>query len=165
MSITPLKYTSPESVDIISDKLHRLWYADKQIVAYKLLEANQETIANWGEIASATIQDWDHAKPYLALHDLSSPGVALRYSTANKNILLPGITEEGTHAIQSILEGNAFRANVAVVVSVQFSGHITNTFAQLEAHRRTEEYISFNVFSQHDAALEWLLSVLTRLSK
>jgi hypothetical protein len=143
----------------ISENIQISWHGDQQVVAYKLLSGDTSTIQEWGNITARTILDWDCAKPYLALHDISYPGVAMRYSSRYKNILTPAITEEGMGLIQHLLaDPKPFVARIAVLVSVQFSGHITQTFARLEERRLKEDRIQFKIVTDHTKALNWLLS-------
>ncbi len=161
MTTSPTSYEKPECIDHITEAFQRRWFANSQIVAYKPLDGNRQTIMQFGQTTSATISQWDRQRPYLAIHDLSSPGVALAYSTKFKNILRPGVTEEGTESIKSIIEdAQHFRAKIAIVVSLQFSGHITSMFAQLEARHQQSDHITFEVFTEAEAALNWLRSFL-----
>ncbi len=152
-----LNWQKPEIIEMPSENLELRWYADRRMVVYKLYSGDTTTVMAWSRIAVETITNWRTPKIYLAAHDISCPGVAMRYSSKFKNILLPAITDQGMQAVQQTINNPAlFQARIAILVSDQFSGHITQVFAQLEKHRQKSDHILFNVFTEECSALNWL---------
>ena len=153
---------TPDRIDQMSVYLQRKWYASDRIVVYKPYTGDESTIAEWSRVAADTIRNWKHPQIYLAIHDISQPGVAMKYTSRHKNILLPGVTDEGMQAIRDSTDNRQlFEARIALLVSGQFSGHITRTFAQIEAYNRIDEHGQFKIFIDENAALNWLSSFLT----
>ncbi|MBL8161644.1 MAG: hypothetical protein JNJ61_06620 [Anaerolineae bacterium] len=143
-------------------KLRLNWHDDQRIVVYKITNGERTTFDTWARLAVEIIRAWHPSQRYLALHDISHPGIALQYSSFSRNILLPAVTEEATASIQDVVgDTERFQASIALVVSSQFSGYLTNTMAQLESYRRQFQNLSFKVFADENTALGWLRSHLS----
>ncbi len=153
--------TGPNQTEQIIEGLYQEWYADGRLVAYRLEHANKEIITAWSELVVKNLKTWDSAKPYLALHDLSYPGVVMKFSMIQKNLLNLAVTDQAQQQIDDIVSPYAdFRAQVAILVSIQLSGYLASTFAEFEALRQRSKNISYRVFTERDSALKWLTAEL-----
>ncbi len=133
------------------------WFYDNRIVAYTLEYATVATLENWTMKAFDEIRNWPKNQPYLALHDLSQPGVGLLYMTATKyDIYNIAITPGGKQRVEEIVEHYPeWRLALAVVVSTSLSGQLAKlnmTFKQDVLGQRTKA----KAFFGRESALTWL---------
>jgi hypothetical protein len=127
------------------------------IIAYTLSSAQSSTIAAWSDLAVANLHDWPKDRPYLALHDLSHPGVGLLYLTAVEfDPFNVGVTPGGRRAVYDLMaEKPDWQIVLALVVSTSLSGRLTRL--------RVADIISdlpritSRTFFKRSAALEWLM--------
>lgn len=130
---------------------------DDAIVAYTLQSAQMATISAWSDLAVNKIKGWPKNRPYLALHDLSNPGVGLLYLTAVEfDPFNVGVTPGGRNALRDLLAANPdWPVVLALVVSTSLSGRLT----RLRITDVIEDLpkITSRTFFKRSAAIEWLL--------
>lgn len=91
------------------------------------------------------------------LHDLSYKGVALTFSAVQKDLLNLTITTDNLNELRSIIDGGTgFKVKVAILLSMQASGHLTKVFAELESSRKSETNIEYRMMTTEDSAMNWL---------
>jgi hypothetical protein len=127
------------------------------IVAYTLSSAQTRTISAWSELAVSKLKQWPKDRPYLALHDLSNPGVGLLYMTAVEfDPFNVGVTSSGHHAVRELLEANTgWPIVLALVVSTSLSGRLTRLRITDNPHDKS--VITSRAFFKRSAAVEWLM--------
>jgi len=127
------------------------------IRVYRLEQGKSDVINAWAEHVNQLLQGWDKSQPYLALHDLSYRGVVIQFTTRQKNLLNIAVTDKNLPNVAPVIDqATGFTARVAILVSVQFSGHIAGVFAELYARRHRDSHIEYQVFTERQAALNWL---------
>lgn len=127
------------------------------IVSYTLSSAQSTTIAAWSDLAVAKLRDWPKDRPYLALHDLSHPGVGLLYLTAVEfDPFNVGVTPGGRRALHDLLaEKPDWQIVLALVVSTSLSGRLTRL--RMADIISDLPKITSRTFFKRSAALEWLM--------
>lgn len=146
--------------DELEPGIIREWYLDKKIVAYRVATVTQSTADAWGRLIVKTLDEWPKDRPYLALHDLSAPGVALIYaSLTNFDIVNIGVTAERRLEAEKFFdEYPEFRARVCINFNLSFSGRmgkvLTSTFVD------NHPSVLYKTFYNREKALAWLNSAL-----
>lgn len=127
------------------------------IVAYTLLSAQATTISAWSDLAISKLKDWPKDRPYLALHDLSYPGVGLLYLTAVEfDPFNVGVTESGHREVLNLLASNHdWPIVLALVVSTSMSGRLTRL--RLADLVSASSEITSRAFFKRSAAVDWLM--------
>jgi hypothetical protein len=133
------------------------WLADNKIVAYSLASAKLAALNAWSEVAMQTLAAWPKDRTYLALHDLSNPGVSLVYSTAVQNdIFNIGVTPGKRQAVNDLLDAYPdWKVALAVVISASYSGSITKLKASSKG--APDLRVHTKAFFDRDYAIAWLL--------
>jgi hypothetical protein len=145
---------TPQQSEIVVDGLQCDWYGGKQIIGYKLLTADEEVVKQWGGHVTDVLSQWSPDQPYLALHDLSAPGVAVFYMVyRNYEILNFAITADNTLA-HAHLAKHKHPARVAVVLSMSLSGRTTYQVAIPK--NADDSPINYRGFFKREQALQWL---------
>ena len=136
---------------ITSERLY-----DDRVIVYTILSVNLTAINRWSSSAIQTLEDWPKNRPYLALHDISRPGIGLLYVTAVQNdIFNIGVVPEARKRIQEdLLKPNPdWKVALALVVSPSLSSRL----AQLLFHDATDETpIHRKAYFDRSSALTWL---------
>jgi len=151
---------SPLAVEEMGSGIFREWYLERQLVAYRITSVTQSTAEAWANIVIKTIDEWPKDRPYLALHDLSAPGVALIYaSLTNFDMVNIGVTPERRLDAEKYFNDNLqFNARVAVNFNLSFSGRmgkvLTSTF--IDNHPA----VLYKTFYNREKALGWLQNAL-----
>ncbi|MFP4437055.1 MAG: hypothetical protein ACLFVO_07390 [Chloroflexaceae bacterium] len=159
---TELNINTPDAVDEISPHLHRCWYASRRIVVYDIFDISRGIINDWAELALNTIQTWAAGQPYLALHNISYRGVAMKYSGLHLNIINPAITDEGRQRLSAILrEKENFQGCIAPLVSIHFSGYFTRVLTDKALRNRPARNFQYKIFTEKEPALSWLATAIT----
>ncbi|MBL8132291.1 MAG: hypothetical protein JNL42_10575 [Anaerolineae bacterium] len=129
---------------------------DGRVIAYTVSSVSRAAINQWSSIAVQTLQDWPKDRPYLALHDISKPGIGLLYAASVDNdIFNVGIVPAARPRIQEeILKPNpGWSLALALVVSPSLSGR----FARLLFHDASQETsIQQKAYFDRSSALAWL---------
>lgn len=72
------------------------WYNKHEVVAYKLEIVNEDIINKWARYVIDRLENWDKSKPYMAIHDLSKPGISLQFAAlVNFDMMNIGVTMGG----------------------------------------------------------------------
>lgn len=127
------------------------------VVAYTLSSAQTSTISAWSNLAVSKLSEWPKDRPYLALHDLSHPGVGLLYLTAVEfDPFNVGVTQMGRQKAHEIMAAHAgWPVVLALVVSTSLSGRLTRL--RMADIISDLPKITSRTFFKRTAALEWLL--------
>lgn len=156
-----LYITLPDSVDEISTYIRRSWYAEGRIVSYEIFDISRAIVNEWSNLTIETIRSWPPGQPYLALHDISHRGVAMKYSGLHLNIINPAITDEGKERLFKLLKEDVhFRGYIAPLVSIHFSGYFTRVLTAKELQRQSAPHMQYKIFTEREAALRWLEGVI-----
>lgn len=136
--------------------VQREWYLNKRVVAYRLVIVTQATIDIWARLVIQTLEEWPKDRPYLALHDLAAPGVALIYaSLTNFDMINLGITaEKRLQAEQFFDDYPGFRARVAVNFNLSFSGRMGKILTSTLVDNHPA--VTYKMFYNRDKAFAWL---------
>jgi hypothetical protein len=134
----------------------RDWIDDNRIVLFRLHAATASAINHWSETALQTLQDWPQDRPYLALHDLSQPGIGLLYMMAVQyDVFNIGITPDGRKCAASMIRARPdWLLSLALVVSYSLTGRM----AKLRVFQTDTEdfHLQTKVFFNLRSAEEWL---------
>lgn len=127
------------------------------VVAYTLSSAQTSTISAWSNLAVSKLAEWPKDRPYLALHDLSHPGVGLLYLTAVEfDPFNVGVTQMGRQKAHEIMAAHTgWPVVLALVVSTSLSGRLTRL--RMADIISDLPKITSRTFFKRTAALEWLL--------
>ena len=150
---------TPESVEEVFPGLICEWYFDKQIVCYRLTQVSHARVEQWADFAISIIEKWDKDRPYLTLHDLSTPGVSLQYaSIVDFDTTNIGVTAEGRKKVNALMAKHPdWLANVALNFSMSLSGQVN----KLLAHRsQIQSFISYKLFYSHEKSINWLMEFM-----
>lgn len=130
---------------------------NEAVVAYTLSSAQTSTISAWSNLAVSKLADWPKDRPYLALHDLSHPGVGLLYLTAVEfDPFNVGVTQMGRQKAHEIMAAHTgWPVVLALVVSTSLSGRLTRL--RMADIISDLPKITSRTFFKRTAALEWLL--------
>jgi len=160
MNFEPSKSFQPDSTEEIAPGLFCDWYQDRQLVAYRLLQVSQPAIQAWADFVVKVLTDWDAGKPYLALHDLSQPGVSLQYATlVGFDTMNLGITNMGREQAEHIVDtADGLYVRVAMNFNLSVSGHMNKVLA--DNRQRSHPFIEYRTFYNREKALEWLNKLL-----
>jgi hypothetical protein len=134
------------------------------VVAYTLSSAQTSTISAWSNLAVSKLAGWPKDRPYLALHDLSHPGVGLLYLTAVEfDPFNVGVTQMGRQKAHEIMAAHTgWPVVLALVVSTSLSGRLTRL--RMADIISDLPKITSRTFFKRTAALEWLLQHCTTQS-
>lgn len=132
------------------------WFFDNSIVLYRLTAISSEIVENWATLVLETIEAWDTQKPYLALHDLSQPGVSLQYAAiTNFDLMNIGITMTGRMQAEKFFDQHvSLKARIAVNFNLSLSGQTNRTL--MNYLNRYHSSIRYKTFYSRDKAFLWL---------
>src|SRR5690349_14073610 len=104
--------------------IEREWLYDQRIISYVVRSIDVKILCQWTETAVEGLTQWPSHRPYLALHDLTSGGVAMLYSMATGcNVLNVGITAAGNEQAKQLARAHPQREmRLAVLVPESVSG-------------------------------------------
>lgn len=147
----------PESSETVIKGLVREWYHGKQVVLYRLLMASEETVQRWADLVQDTLREWPRTAPYLAIHDLSQPGVSLQYAAlVNFDMMNIGVTLEGRLACDDLFDAEPlWSARVAIQFNLSLSGQTNRTL--MGYLNRDHPSVRYKTFYHRGKALRWLL--------
>jgi len=146
-------------VEEIAYGITREWYFDRRIVVYAISLLNITILRIWANEVMSSLVSWSKDRPYLALHDLSTPGIGLSYIVLARAYLLnPAITSFGSDQLRKLMEAHPdFRVYLAVVLSQNYSELITPATAQ--RFTADNPRITTAIFFDRSVALQWLVDV------
>jgi hypothetical protein len=140
----------------ITEGVQQSWYNNHQIVAYKLTNVTPTSLNDWSDYVIAALEACSKDKPYLAIHDISQPGLGLLFSTAVRNdIFNIGIIPKANEKVQSIVKANPdWQLRLGLVLSASLSGRLARILFQKNS---PDSQVQFKAFFYRDPALEWLI--------
>ncbi|MDX2163437.1 MAG: hypothetical protein SF162_19120 [bacterium] len=152
---------TPPQLEEVFPGLIREWLYDRQIVVYRLTTVSQTIIQQWEGLVLKTMEAWDKAKPYLALHDVSETGVSLQYATLVRfDLMNIGITDPGRELAEAYFnEFPEFRARVAIGFNLSVSGQVSQTV--MDRLKMKHPSITYKTFFNRERSLVWLSDALT----
>lgn len=160
MNSLEMESLAPIQIDEICAGLACEWYLDKRIVVYKLTAVTHKVIEVWADTVVQTIQEWPEDLPYLAIHDLSTPGVSLQYASfVNFDTTNIGITDDGRQQVFQMIDARPnFFAQVAFNFSMSLSGQVNRLLAD---RQNRHPFIQYKLFYGQNRALAWLTETMT----
>ncbi|XWX05672.1 hypothetical protein VZO05_16050 (plasmid) [Aggregatilineales bacterium SYSU G02658] len=149
----------PDSSEVLAKGLVREWFHDRRVVLYKLTVATPEIIAVWAEAVQDCLRTWPRTSPYLAIHDLSQPGISLQYAAlVNFDMMNIGVTLEGRMACDDLFDAEPlWSARVAVQFNLSLSGQTNRTL--MGYLNRDHPSIKYKTFYHRGKALRWLMNL------
>jgi hypothetical protein len=154
---TNFDLAAPEAIDHASPHIRRSWYANRRIVVYELLDVSQTIMNEWAQLALDTIQAWAPGQPYLALHDISQHGVAMKIGWLHADLRNPAITDFGRARLFPTPAAEArFQGRIALLVSLQLSGNFARVLVDQRSARPPQAGLQHKCFTTREAAFEWL---------
>ena len=153
-------FSQAERIDEVTSGLNRAWYFDKRLVVYQVTKVTPKLLDTWSDLVIQTLTDWPKEHPYLAMHDLSAPGVAMIYaSLTSYDMLNLGVTPDGRLRAEEIFNQHLdFRAKVSVTFNLTLSGHIGKTLVNIYLDKHPS--VQYKSFYGQDGALRWLTADL-----
>jgi len=155
---------APEHVEEVYTGITLEWFLNRKVVAYKITAVSKTIVDRWASHALRILREWPEDQPYLALHDLSWPGVSLQYAVMvdfqTTNI---GVTPAGWDQVARLIETRCgFQARVALNFNLSVSGHANKALADYRnEHRRlVRPIIEYRTFYDRSKSLTWLSAVL-----
>src|SRR5688572_9930645 len=137
----------PEEIIRITDSLEVKWYVGRQIVVYRVNSLNQEILEIWQGIITETAKQWHPNQPYLALHDLSEPGVG----TALSLISLKHDHSWRADFMDLVTPYVKAPMRIAILYAPTMSGNLAKISAEIETYEHNVQ-----TFYDQDNALAWL---------
>ncbi len=152
---TLIDFSAPDSTETVVSGLTCDWYAQQQIVSYTVSSADEGIMSAWGNRVTEVLKGWDVNKPYLALHDLSMPGVAVFYMVyPSYKVLNFAVSPQNMTQARAILNTHQHPARVAVVLSMSLSGRTAHQ--TIDVNDSDSSNVLYESFFQREKALEWL---------
>ncbi|MCA9905860.1 MAG: hypothetical protein KC547_18520 [Anaerolineae bacterium] len=126
-----------------------------QILTYTLHSPARATLVEWSNVVLESLENWPKDKPYLAVHDISQPGIGMLFCSAvNNDIFQLAVLPETKARIDVLLGAHPdWTVALAVVVSGSLSGHLSKV---LFARAQTDAAYATKAFFHKDIALRWL---------
>lgn len=146
----------PDETEEVHTGIVREWFNEKRIVAYRITAMTAQIVDAWADIVVDSLKAWPKDRPYLALHDLSQPGVSLQYAAlVNFDMMNIGITMPGRILAEEIFDQHeVFKAKVAINFNLSLSGQTNRTL--LNFLGRENPNIRYKTFYNRNKALTWL---------
>jgi len=139
----------------IATGITREWLYEGRIVSYTANSVSVASVNAWSDTALETLETWPEDQPYLAMHDVSQPGIGLLFLTAvESDIFNIGVVPSARQRVQEIVDSRPdWQLALAIVVSASLSGRMTKLlFQQAQPGSR----IQVKAFFHRSAALKWL---------
>lgn len=165
LSLDPKKTYIPDASDEPFNGILREWYNGREVVSYKLTAISPVIVEKWADLVLETIADWPKNKPYLAIHDLSQPGVSLQYAALVKfDMMNIGINDDGRIRAEVEFDKNPnWMGRVAVNFNLSLSGQTNRTL--MNFLDKTHPAISYKSFYNRTKSLRWLTTGITDTSE
>ncbi len=146
----------PDSSDKPFAGMVREWYQQQSIVLYRLTGISSDIVDRWANLVLATLNTWDKNRPYLAVHDLSQPGISLQYAAlVNFDMMNVGITIEGQTLAEELFDRHpGWRGLVAVNFNLSLSGQTNRTL--MNFLNRPNPAVQYKSFYNRNKCLRWL---------
>lgn len=165
MSLDPKKTYIPDATDEPFSGLQREWFNNHEVVLYKLTAVSPTIIEKWTALVLETLQAWPKDKPYLAIHDLSQPGVSLQFAALVRfDMMNIGITEDGRINAEVEFDRHpGWIGRIAVNFNLSLSGQTNRTL--MNFLDKTHPAISYKSFYNRTKCLRWLTTGITDTSE
>lgn len=165
MSLDPNKTYLPDRSETPFPGLRVDWYNNDDVISYKLTQVTVQLIDAWAEYVRDVLREWPDDKPYLAVHDLSQPGVSLQYAAlVNFDMMNIGITADGRKLAESLFDAHDnWHARVAVNFNLSLSGQTNRTL--MSFLDRDHPSIRYKSFYNRTKCLRWLTTGITDTSE
>lgn len=159
---------SPVPMPFVPDEVERIrpgitceWFSNRQIVAYKITAMSPTIINDWAALALKNLEAWPDDRPYLALHDLSEPGVSLQYATlVGFDTINMGIIPANRPHVDAIIKTKSgLIARVAMSFSLSLSGQINKVLADGKFNT-DQSYVIYRAFYNRNKSLSWLTEAI-----
>lgn len=149
----------PDSSEMLAKGLAREWFYNQKVVLYRLTIATPEIIEVWADAVQESLRTWPRPSPYLAIHDLSQPGISLQYAAlVNFDMMNIGVTLEGRMACDDLFDANPeWFARVAIQFNLSLSGQTNRTL--MGYLNRDHPSIRYKTFYHRGKALRWLMNL------
>ncbi|MFQ3645617.1 MAG: hypothetical protein SNJ54_01080 [Anaerolineae bacterium] len=149
----------PDSSEMLTKGLAREWFYDRRVVLYRLTMVTPEIIASWADAVQESLRTWPRSSPYLAIHDLSQPGISLQYAAlVNFDMMNIGVTLEGRMACDDLFDAEPlWSAKVAIQFNLSLSGQTNRTL--MGYLNRDHPSIRYKTFYHRGKALRWLMNL------
>ncbi|MFN8529770.1 MAG: hypothetical protein U0670_14280 [Anaerolineae bacterium] len=136
------------------------WFHNPQIVIYRLTSISPSIVTYWQALVLQTLENWDKSNPYLAMHDVSSPGVSLQYATLVRfDLLNIGITDSGREQAESFFNLHpGFQARIAIGFNLSVSGQVSQTV--MDRLKLKHPAITYKTFFNRERSLSWLFDAV-----
>lgn len=128
---------------------------DTGIMTYTLHSPARATLIEWSNAVLESLERWPKGKPYLAVHDISRPGIGMLFCSAvNNDIFQLAVLPETKTRIDTLLGAHpGWAVALATVVSGSLSGHLSKV---LFAREQANALYASKAFFHKDIALRWL---------
>ena len=132
------------------------WYGNHRIVLYRVTAVSNIVVENWQALVLSTLEKWDRTEPYLAVHDLSQPGISLQFAAiVHFDLMNIGITSDGRHIAEKNFEDYPdFSALIAINFNLSLSGQTNHTLLKFVAHNHPS--IRYKAYYSRSKCLNWL---------
>jgi hypothetical protein len=141
------------------------WYNNKEVISYRLTHITSDVVDKWAEYIQSVLQQWPKDMPYLAVHDLSQPGVSLQFAAmVNFDMMNIGITMGGRQLAEAMFDKHdAWYARVAVNFNLSLSGQTNRTL--MSFLDKDHPSIRYKSFYNRTKCLRWLTTGITDTSE
>ena len=155
MILKPEISLTPEDTEEIKPGLYCEWFFNKRIIAYRLTIVTQGLLETWSNYVIDTLKRWPADRPYLAMHNLSQPGISLQYaSLVNFDTANIGILPDYREQAETLLaEREQVGSRVAITFSLSLSGKVNKTLAD---RHKSRSLIDYRTFYNRARSLAWL---------
>ncbi len=160
MTFDPQNALQPDETQQVAKGIVCEWYFDHSLVVYRVTEVSQPSIQAWADFVVTTMRNWDKSKPYLALHDMSQPGVSLQFATlVGFDTMNLGITNMGREQAETIVDtSESFYVRIAMNFNLSVSGHMNKVLA--DNRQRSHPFIEYRTFYNREKAIDWLVKLI-----
>jgi hypothetical protein len=131
---------SMENIRSVTPNLQQAWLENGTIVWFKLYGSARDTLDDWHNIVTETVDHWDRSQPLLIINDMRNSAITIHGQNRAKEIA------------EQIAE---YHGRVAFVIKEEFLAPMLNMFI----HRRLQDEasnIEYHDFIDMDEAVRWL---------
>ncbi len=141
--------------------LHQTTACEGRIMVYRLSAVKQETLNSWSDHICQTLSTWTDQHPYMALFDLSNPGISMQYATlVHFNFQNVGITNRGGLRAEAIIKArHDLNVHVAICFNLTMSGRVGKLFS-MQDFENIHPRVHYKSFYTRSKGLYWLAECL-----
>lgn len=128
---------------------------DNRSIIYTVESARAAAFSAWSDTTLEILEAWPKDKPYLAVHDISHPGLGLLYCTAvQDDIFNICVLPQARERIEAMFDAYPdWKIALAVVVSSSLSGRLARLLFREDL---PEARVQTKAFFYRDPAMNWL---------